>query len=114
MAALEGFRWWAESFVEAAPAERAAMTAEGVALAEARRPVLKRLIQTDPRRALEQAVPMVVRQELPREVVELLEERVNGRAALRVYQGVGPDNRSPVPTTRIAEFAAIHPFFEES
>ena len=48
---------------------------------------------------------MVVRQELPREVLALLEERVNGRAVLRVYQGVGPDNHSPVPTRRIAEFS---------
>ena len=81
------------------------MTDEGLALAEARRPVLKQLIKSDPQRALEQAVPVLVRQQLPREVVEQLEERVNGRAALRVYQGVGADNRTPVPTVRVAEFA---------
>ncbi len=81
------------------------MAEEGVALAEARRPALKHLIIADPRRALESAVPMVVRQQLPGEVAGQLEERVNGRAALRVYQGVGPDNRTPVPTTRMAEFA---------
>ena len=81
------------------------MTSEGVALAEARRPALKQLLKSDPQRALENAVPVLVRQQLPREVVEQLEERVNGRAALRVYQGVGLDNRTPVPTTRVAEFS---------
>ena len=102
---LGAFSDWSKRYVAASPDERVALAAEGVRLAEARRPVLKALIKSDPRRALKQAVPMVVRQELPREVLALLEERVNGRAALRVYQGVGADNRSPVPTTRIAEFA---------
>jgi len=81
------------------------MTAQGTALAQERRPVFKRLIKENPRRAVQEAIPPRVRQELPAEVVALLEERVNGRATLRVYQGVGADNHSPVPTLRIAEFA---------
>ena len=74
---IPAFRLWADAFTHATPAERAAMTAEGVALAQARRPVFKQLIQDHPRRALDEAVPMVVRQELPAEIVALLEERVN-------------------------------------
>ncbi len=105
-AALGAFREWTDSFLKTSPAERANLIAQGVALAQARRPVLKQLIRENPRAALEEAVPVRVRQQLPREVVELLEERVNGRAALRVYQGVGLDNRSPAPTFRIAEFAS--------
>jgi len=103
---LAAFRRWSADYVNAAPGERAAMIADGVGLAEARRPVLKQFIKENTRYALSEAVPMVVRQQLPAEVVGLLEERVNGRAALRVYQGVGADNASPVPTVRIAEFAA--------
>jgi regulation of enolase protein 1 (concanavalin A-like superfamily) len=103
--ALVSFNDWAKSYTAALPEERIAMTSEGIALAEARRLVLKQLIKSDPQRALEHAVPMVVRQQLPGEVVTHLEERVNGRAALRVYQGVGPDNRTPVPTVRMAEFS---------
>jgi hypothetical protein len=102
---VAAFQEWSDAFLKASAAERAAMKAEGIALAEARRPVFKQLIQENPRQAVEQAVPMRVRQELPEEIVALLEERVSGRAALRVYQGVGLDNRSPVPTVRMAEFA---------
>ncbi|MBI5383681.1 MAG: PKD domain-containing protein [Verrucomicrobia bacterium] len=104
--ALVAFRAWAGNFVNASPDERAALTAEGVTLAQARRSVFKELVKRDPRRALEEAVPIVFRQELPDDVVQWLEARVNGRAALRVYQGVGPDNASPVPTVRMAEFAS--------
>lgn len=102
---VKAFADWSQRFVAATPEVRAAMTSEGVALAEARRPVLKQLIKSDPQWALENAVPVLVRQQLPREVVAQLEERVNGRAALRVYQGVGADNRTPVPTVRVAEFS---------
>src|SRR3989441_10493193 len=101
---LASFRKWSADYVNASPADRAAMTAEGIGLAEARRPALKQLIKENPRRALDESVPMVVRQQLPAEVVGLLEERVSGRAALRVYQGVGADNASPAPTVRVAEF----------
>ena len=103
--AFKAFDSWSQRFVAAPPEVRATMTSEGAALAEVRRPVLKQLIKSDPQRALDNAVPVLMRQQLPREVVEQLEERVNGRAVWRVYQGVGADNRTPVPTTRMAEFA---------
>ncbi len=83
------------------------MIGEGVRLAAQRRPVFKQLIKEDPRRALENAVPMVVRQRLPAEIVARLEARVNGVAALRVLQGV-PLPGEPLPdrslTFREAEF----------
>src|SRR5689334_13580897 len=94
------FRDWTARYLAAASDVRPALAEEGVALAAARRPVFKQLITTDPREALRQAVPPLLRQELPAAVVEQLEERVNERAALRVYQGVGADNQSPVPTVR--------------
>src|SRR6185436_12152877 len=92
---IAAFAEWLRRYQETPQAGRDAMVDEGRALAEARRPELKQWIQSDPRRALSAAVSMVARQELPPAIVELLEERVNGRGALRVYQGVGPDNRSP-------------------
>lgn len=104
---LQRFKDWTQRYLAAsAPEQRAALVREGVVLARARRPVLKTIIKENPRQALEEAVPMVVRQDLPDEVVQHLEERVNGRAALRVYQGVALDNRSPAPTVRVAEFAS--------
>jgi hypothetical protein len=85
--------------------EQASLVSEGIQLAKARRPVFKAMIRDNPRRALESAVPMLVRQDLPQAVVAELETRVGGRGALRVYQGVGGDNHSPVSTVRVAEFA---------
>ena len=83
------------------------MVDEGVSLAAARRPVFKQLIQTDPRQALAAAVPMVVRQSLPPAVVTQLEERVNRRADMHIYQGT-PTIDAPPPseslTQRSAEF----------
>ena len=48
---------------------------------------MKHLIQKDPREALRQAVPTVVRQQLPQTVVAQLEDWVNGVAVLRVIHG---------------------------
>ncbi len=57
------------------------------------------MIRQDPREALESAVPMVVRQALPPEVVALLEERVNTRAFYGVL-GVSPDSAPQPPVRR--------------
>ncbi len=97
------FGSWAQRYIAAPVEKRAALIAEGVKLAQERRPVLREIIQTNPEQALREAVPMVVRQELPAQVVAHLEERVNRRGAIRVYQGVGMDNTGPAPTHRIAE-----------
>src|SRR4030095_13765196 len=42
---LAAFRQWSAAYVNASPTGRAAMTAEGIDLAEARRPALKQLIK---------------------------------------------------------------------
>lgn len=104
--AYAAFRDWTQRYLDAPAAERTGLVEEGVALAAERRPLFKRLIQTNPRQALLEAVPMVVRQDLPEAVVALLEERVNGRGAIRVYQGVGADNASPAQGHRVVELAA--------
>lgn len=102
--AMTSFTEWAQTFrAMEDPAQRETLIPAGRALAAERRPVFKALIKSDPRAALQAAVPMVVRQSLPGEILELLEERVNDRGTLRVYSGVGPNNAGPVPTVRIAE-----------
>lgn len=73
------FNDWSARYLAGSREDRVALRAEGRALAAERRVVLARLIAADPRRALESAVPMVVRRQLPAEVVSLLEERVSGK-----------------------------------
>lgn len=46
---------------------------------------MKKLILEDPRAALENAVPMVLRQRLPLQIVNELEERVSGKGPLETY-----------------------------
>lgn len=82
---LKRFDEWSQIFLDAAEEDKARLIEEGVRLAKARRPVFKQLIQEEPRRALSEAVPMVVRQSLPAEIVSELEERVAERGELRVY-----------------------------
>ena len=58
------------------------------------------------REALRQAVPMVARQELPASVVERLEQRVSGLAALSVIQAApAVPPQVQIPTQRYATFA---------
>lgn len=81
------------------------LISKGVKLAKERRPVFKALIMENPREAIQKAVPMVVRQKLPPEIVSLLEKRINDIGALRVFQGVplNIETDPPVPTTREVE-----------
>jgi hypothetical protein len=97
---LARFTDWTQAYLKAAPRDRAELLEEGIALARKRRPVFKQVIVDDPRRALAQAVPMVVRQQLPAEILALLEERLNGVAALRLLAGV-PMPDEPLPRTPI-------------
>lgn len=77
---LAAFAEWTDHYLANPRAE--GMVAEGARLAAVRRPVMLDLIRTDPRRALAAAVPVMVRKALPREVVDLLEERVSGTGEL--------------------------------
>ena len=65
-------------------AAKAALEAEGVALARTRLTAMADLMQSNPRRALELAVPFTVREELPESVRALMEEQVNTRGDFRV------------------------------
>jgi hypothetical protein len=90
--------------VAAAPVDRESLRAEGVALAEARRGALGRLIPEDPREALRRAVPMTIRQEMPPEVVAQLEDRVSDRGFFGVLGALVNDGSPAI--RREVRFAA--------
>lgn len=99
------FAEWTSRFAGAAtPQAREALAAEGVLLARARLTALAELIQSNPQRALELAVPMGRRGRLPTAVKALLEEPVNTRADLNVMcvLRAGEEHEHGVETIRTA------------
>ena len=94
--AIADFTSWSARYLAASPEQRRQLEAEGKRLAETRRPVFQKLIQSDPQLALEMAVPRVVRQDLPPAVVALLETPVSAKGDLNVYMG-RPAPGMPVP-----------------
>lgn len=82
--AIADFNAWAARFAEAAPAARAAMLAEGQALAQARREEMFQLIQSNPQQALAQALPYSLRQALPESIAGQIEQPVNARGSVTV------------------------------
>ena len=105
------FAEWTHRHRAAATAgEKAALEAEGVALASARREVLAELIPTDPKRALELTVPFGVRRDLPKSVESLLEERIDARGDLMVIGAIplpGREGEVP-PLARAAKIDGRH------
>ncbi|RFC48369.1 MAG: Calx-beta domain-containing protein/PKD domain-containing protein [Verrucomicrobia bacterium] len=86
--AVADFSRWAEAFADTGNPD---LIEEGMRLARERRGPFKALIRDDPREAIRQAIPMLVRQKLPPEVVALLERRIAARGVMRVYQS-GPES----------------------
>ncbi|MBI5689039.1 MAG: PKD domain-containing protein [Verrucomicrobia bacterium] len=86
-AAVAAFTGWLTEWRRADAAAQAGLAERGLQLATARREALKELIPQDPRRALELAVPMGLRRELPPEVQSKLEHRIDGRGDLEVTIG---------------------------
>jgi alpha-tubulin suppressor-like RCC1 family protein len=82
---VKAFRDWFEEY-SAAPTVEALEF--GKACAKRHTQEIARLIQTDPQLAIESAVPMVMRQKLPKEILMLLEDRVRVRADYEVYGNV--------------------------
>jgi PKD domain/Calx-beta domain/Carboxypeptidase regulatory-like domain len=75
----DAFKAWTKRFAETPAPDRDTMVEQGVALAAERRVFLENLIKTNPKAALEMAVPDDVRRQLPTEVQQQLEERVSGK-----------------------------------
>ena len=84
--------WTAESI--APGAKSGDFLARGVTLAKARRAALAQLIVEDPERALAEAVPPLVRQQLPAEILSQLEDRVSTRADYSVLATLPPEGSS--------------------
>ncbi|MFM1746864.1 MAG: hypothetical protein RLZZ188_530 [Verrucomicrobiota bacterium] len=78
------FDSWLTSWRRADAAGQDALAAAGGILASERRAALKDLIELDPKRALELAVPVGLRRELPPAVAAHLEDRVDNRGELEV------------------------------
>jgi hypothetical protein len=98
--AFERFEGWVKRYLAAAPAERRALEAEGIQLAQERREAMRSLIQSDPARALSLAVAAGVRHNLPESITALLENRVSGRGALEVFAALPePGKEAEVRTT---------------
>lgn len=72
-ASFDTFAQWENGYRAASNDERGAMLEEGVALALERREAFKALIQEDPESALESAITPSERENLPEEIVQLLE-----------------------------------------
>jgi hypothetical protein len=73
------FYRWAAQYATTPISAREADLETGMRLARAHRQRMKFLIAADPRRALEEALPMVLRQDLPGEITDIIEQRVNTR-----------------------------------
>lgn len=104
--AMTAFRAWTERYRAAAPAERAALVAPGVELAQARRAEMRRLIRTDPAEALRVTVPAAVRRELPAAILAELETRHAGRGDHAV-QAVVPGPDEPVQRPALRRIVAL-------
>lgn len=93
--AFAGFREWTTRYAKAGTqADRAALLGEGLDLVEERRNQMADLIDQNPRRALELAVPAWVRRSLPADIVAKLEEPVSGRGDLWVIAAVAAPGKA--------------------
>ena len=79
------FTDWFSRYSTSEAETREQLEKEGIELARERRVELRRLIQADPKQALELAVPVGVRRALPHSITSLLEKRVSGRGTLAVF-----------------------------
>lgn len=86
--AVKAFRDWSKRYFNAEPKDRKAMITEGEKLADAHRVALGKMIPESPKAALDNAVPMVVRQDLPPQIVAKLEQRLNKRGELALLGAV--------------------------
>ena len=75
---VAAFDEWTASYCSASSAGKTALVAKGMQLANERRAVLSKMIRAEPERALAVAVPMVVREQMPPDILPLIEERVSG------------------------------------
>ncbi len=100
-APLREFQGWLKEWQHASADERARLLPQGVQLARERRPGMLRLIRENPALALEMAVRPVVRQDLPAEIVEHLENPVSARGDYKAYFGRPQEGVDLPPDTEL-------------
>ena len=100
LSAVDAFHGWLTRYLEAPSNKQTELLAEGMALAETRRTALREIIVEDPQRALELAVPPIVRQSLPLALAQRLEERINERAFFGVLGSLPAEGASGTPYRR--------------
>ncbi|MDB6078628.1 MAG: hypothetical protein JWO82_2375 [Akkermansiaceae bacterium] len=94
--AMKAFANTAEAYLRAPTSVKASLESGLVASATARLAVLETQISTDPRRALANAVPMAVRDQLPASVQSQLEKRVDGFGDLSVLNSMAVPGADPI------------------
>ncbi len=105
---FEEFDRWIEGYLAAgSPADRTALEQDGESLALARRPALARLIESDPERAIQLAIPVRNRQQLPASIARHLEERVSALARFDVVAFSATPGQ-PQPEAAIKRFVTIN------
>lgn len=93
---VKSFRDWAKDYLLTPGDQRKAMEGRGAELAKAHTQVIAALIRKDPQQAIQNAVPMVIRQDLPSSIVALLEQRTSMKASLNIYGNV------PLPGSEVS------------
>ena len=101
------FRNWVARFQqETDAAVKARLESEGEALALERRERMARLIEEDPQRALQEAIPFAQRQQLPPSIAQHVEQVVSGRGTLGVLGVLPEEDAHQAPgIVRTAQFA---------
>jgi hypothetical protein len=87
------FSQWLAEYARANETGRAALMEVGVEVARARRAEMLRLIQTDPERALREAVPYAARKGLPAEILRELEQPVTASGQLTTTFRCDPEHK---------------------
>lgn len=105
--AVVAFRDWAREYFLAEPSERESLIEKGKTLAKAHTIAVAGMIAQDPKGAIQNAVPMVVRQDLPSPIVSLLEERVNQKGELTLWAAVPKEGDSQRQTAYYRTFKPV-------
>jgi hypothetical protein len=86
---FKAFKGWMAAYEETTdPVRRASLKEKGIELANERRTALAAMIQSNPRLALDQTIPLADRAKLPAEVTGLLEQRISGRGDFNVFGSI--------------------------
>ena len=105
---FEAFSVWLEKYRNGKPDQRAALEGQGIALAEARRPLMRQLIHENPEVALAHALRLDEYHALPGEVQALVEKPFSHSAATDVFPRCDGTSASRHPELRTMQEFDIH------